>query len=465
MQIPIVAGIYADPSGDFRTSYPENYIPVPKAQGISTGYLKPADGLVAQGTGPGVARGGIEWRGQLFRVMGTTLLRIDAAGNVIPLGTVAGGDAVTMDYSADRLAIAAGGNLYYWNGSTLTQVTDPDLGTAIDVVSIGGYFATTDGSFIVVTELTDPTQVNPLKYGTSETDPDMIKAVDRLRNELYALNRHTIEAFQNVGGDLFPFQRIDGAQVQKGIIGTHAYCLFAETFAFVGSGRNEAPAVYLMGSGSALKLSTRDIDTLLATYSEADLSTIYVECRKYRGHEHLMIHLPDRCIVYDAEASKVMQAPIWFTLHSGIETPATYRARHFVWAFGAWNVADPTSATFGRTDETISSHYGAAVGWRFATPIIYADGADAIIHELELVALPGRVALSADPIIWTSYSTDGELWSMEVGKGCGKIGERDKRLVWRKQGRISHYRMQQFRGTSDARVSVARLEAQVEALA
>jgi hypothetical protein len=101
-------------------------------------------------------------------------------------------------------------------GSTLVQVTDPDLGVVLDVVWVDGYFMTTDGEFLVVTELVDPTQVNPLKYGSSEVDPDPVVALLKLRNEVYALNRNTIEVFDNVGGLLFPFQRIDGAQIQKG---------------------------------------------------------------------------------------------------------------------------------------------------------------------------------------------------------------------------------------------------------
>ena len=47
MQIPILNGIYTDNDSDFRTSYPRNMIPVPKAQGMSAGYLRPADGIVA----------------------------------------------------------------------------------------------------------------------------------------------------------------------------------------------------------------------------------------------------------------------------------------------------------------------------------------------------------------------------------------------------------------------------------
>jgi len=258
MQIPILNGIYAGSEPELRTSYPVNMVPVPKQSGISNGFLRPADGLVSNGTGPGVDRGGINWNGICYRVMGTKLVTVASNGVVTVLGDVGGptNTLVSFDYSFDRLAIASGGRLYYWNGS-LTQVSDPDLGTVLDVVWVDGYFMTTNGTSLVITELADPTQVNPLKYGSSEADPDPVVALVKLRNEVYALNRNTIEVFDNIGGDFFPFQRIDGAQIQKGVVGTFACCVFVETIAFLGSGRNEEPGIYLGANATANKISTQ----------------------------------------------------------------------------------------------------------------------------------------------------------------------------------------------------------------
>lgn len=45
VQISILNGIYADSGPDLRTSYPVNMIPVPKQNGVSGGFLRPADGL------------------------------------------------------------------------------------------------------------------------------------------------------------------------------------------------------------------------------------------------------------------------------------------------------------------------------------------------------------------------------------------------------------------------------------
>jgi len=465
MQIPIASGIYTDTSPAIRTSYPVNMVPVPVDSGISEGFLRPADGIVQNGTGPGVDRGAIVWNGVCYRVMGTKLCSIASNGTVTVLGDVGGTNLVTFDYSFDRLAIASNNNLFYWDGTTLTQVTDPDLGVVLDVAWIDGYFMTTDGTSLVVTELTDPTAVNPLKYGSSEIDPDPVVALLKLRNEIYALNRNTIEVFENVGSEFFPFQRIEGAQIQKGVIGTQACCVYVETIAFLGSGRNEAPGVYLGVNAGATKISTQEIDDLLLDYTEAQLSGVKLEARNDRSHQHLYIHLPDRTLVYDAAASQAAGVPVWFCLASTIEGYAQYRARSFVWAYDRWLTADPQSTAVGYLDQATSAHWGSKVRWEFATRIVYNDSRGALFNALELVSLTGRVALGKNPPISTSYSVDGLNWSQDRVVQAGTVGNYTKRLVWFQQGHMRNWRVQRFQGDSDAHLAFARLEATLEPLA
>jgi len=466
MQIPILNGIYADSTPELRTSYPINMVPVPKKSGISNGFLRPGDGIMANGTGPGIDRGGINWQDECYRVMGTSLVTVASDGTVNTLGDVGGPitNLVTFDYSFDQLAIASGGRLYYWDGTTLTQVTDPDLGVVLDVVWVDGYFMTTDGEFLVVTELTDPLVVNPLKYGSSEADPDPVVALLKLRNEIYALNRNTIEVFDNVGGELFPFARIEGAQIQKGVVGTQACCVFIQAIAFLGSGRNEAPGIYVGAAAVTQKVSTQEIDNLLLQYTETQLATVKLEARNDKNHQHLYVHLTDRTVVYDATASEALGEPVWFTLTTTIVGFAQYRARNMVWAYDKWLVGDPQSSNVGYLVQDTGHHWGAQVRWEFGTLIVYNEGNGAIFNELELVSLTGSVAIGTNPQISTSYSLDGKAYSQQRFISVGTIGS-NKRLAWFQQGHMRNWRIQCFRGDSDAHVSFVRLEAQIEALA
>jgi hypothetical protein len=469
MQIPILNGIYADTTPELRTAYPVNMVPVPKKSGISNGFLRPGDGIVANGTGPGTDRGGINWNGVCYRVMGTKLVSVSDTGAVTVLGDVGGPttELVTMDYSFELLAIASGGRLYFWNPvtSTLTQNTDPDLGIVLDVAWVDGYFMTTDGEFLIVTELTDPLQVNPLKYGSSEVDPDPVVALIKLRNEIYALNSNTIEVFDNVGGELFPFARIDGAQIQKGCLGTQACCVYLERLAFLGGGRNEAPGIYVGAAATTQKISTQEIDNLLLTYTEAQLVKTKLEARNDKNHQHLYVHLPDRTIVYDASASEALGEQVWFTLTSTVVGFSQYRARNLVWCYDKWLVGDPQSSSIGYLVQDTGHHWGQQVRWEFGTLIAYNEGNGAIFNHLELVSLTGSVALGTTPQISTSYSVNGLAWSQDKSIAVGSTGDTAKRLAWFQQGHMRNWRIQRFRGDSDAHISFIRLEAQIEALA
>lgn len=464
-QIPILNGIYADPTRpDFRTAYPRNMVPVPKEQGISRGYLRPAEGVrLLNGATPGPDRGGAVWRGTCYRVMGTKLCTVTVDGVVTVLGDVGGTEPVNMDYSFDRIGFASDGHLWYSQGGAPFAVADADIGLVLDAAFIAGYWLTTDGEAIVATDLRDQMSVNPLRYGSSEVDPDQVNAIHRIRNEAYAVNRNTIEGFRNVGGTGFPFAVIQGAQVLRGSVGRWASCVFEDTIAFVGNGRDEAVGVYLASSGGSVPISTREVEIALEAYTDAQLATVQIEARVMRGHRMLYVHLPDMTLVYDAAASAVVEEPAWHVLNSGM-TMGAFRARGFVLLNNAWYAGDPLAPRFGIMDSSIMTHYGDATDWEFTVPAIYNDGNPAIIHELELVALPGRVALGADPVIWTSFSSDGAGWSREQAVRAGKIGNTSKRIVWLDQGMVENWRVQRFRGTSDASLSFARLEARIEPL-
>ena len=96
VRVPIFSGITTDSSADFRTEYPVNLVPVPMGQGISNGYLRPADGIKTLSTGTGLNRGGINWNGVLYRVLGNDLVFITNTGDVVTVGTIGGTNRVTM---------------------------------------------------------------------------------------------------------------------------------------------------------------------------------------------------------------------------------------------------------------------------------------------------------------------------------------------------------------------------------
>lgn len=465
MKIPITSGIFSDSTGDYRTSYPLNLVPVAKATGVSDGYLKPAEGIVTFCETIGEDRGGINAGGFCYRVMGTKFIRVDADWSYVIMGDVGGTGQVSLSQSYDYIGICSNGDLFLFNKSTnvLTQVTDSDLGVSKYAVQLGGYFVSTDGEYIVVTDLANSFAVNPLKYGASEVLPDPITSLQVLRDTLYAVNRYSIEQFQNVGGQFFPFQRVDGAYINRGAIGPYTCCAFEDRLAFIGGGMNEPPAVWIGLNAQTEKISSCEIDILLQEYTEIELSKVVIESRIDRDHRLLYLHLPHGTMVYDSATSAIVGTPVWYKLSSSIDGAGQYLARNFVWCYNKWIFGNPANNKLGTFDYSIGSHYGDHVKWSFQTQIIYNDAKAAIFQELELMCITG--VSETDATIWTDYSNDqGVTWSAPRHRKIGALGQRGKRINWIQCGNMSERRIQRFSGLSDSHLTVSCLEARIEPL-
>lgn len=451
MQIPIQSGVKLV-DGGFATSFPINLEHRVIDSGVSQGQLITTRGTVPLATGPGLDRGGMMWDGVMYRVMGTKLVSV-VGSTVTVLGDVGGTGPVRMTYGFDRLAIASDGRLFYWDGSTLTDLTDPDLGTALDVAFLDGYFATTDGEFVIVTELLDPTQVDPIRYGSAEDDPDPITGVEVLGEELLAVGRHSIQFFRNVGGLGFPFQPIQGATIPFGCISAYAKCRVIDSLAFVGGGREEPLGVFVISGGSAQRISTREIEDLLEGVDE---SLIELEARRFGEDDHLILHTPNVSAMLKIRTASEIGGRLWTILHSG--RFGSYRLRHAVWDGTRHVVGDYQSAALGVLSDRVATHFGAASDWQFDAGLLFNEGRGLIVQEIELF---GQYPLGEPSSVFLSVTRDGEVWSNEVSRALS--GAREERCIWRPAVRMPYISGMRFRGTS--RVAIARCEVQAEPLA
>jgi hypothetical protein len=450
-QIPIQTGVRVK-DGSFRKSYPLNLRHKIVESGLSKGELVAAHGARQLSTGPGADRGGTVWEGKHYRVMGTKLVRVAANGTATELGTlVSDGLNVGFAHGFDQLAIASSQRLYYWNDSSLAQVTDPDLGLVIDVTWIDGYFVTTDGEHLIVTELNDPTAVDPLKYGSAETVPDPVVGVDVLREELVAIGRYSLQFFRNVGGNGFPFQNVRGAMIPYGAVSARAKCRILGTLAFVGSGVDEPLGVFIVSAGAAVRISDEEIEAILAEC--ADETAISVEARSFGDETQLVVHAGEASVAISLRGSQEADAGLWHRLSTN---GGAYRPRNAVWVHSEHFVGDCTSGALGVLDDGLTAHFGEEPGWSFDAGLLYNDGRGFILREVEIT---GQFP-QEEGAVFFSMTRDGGLWSNEVSLRL--TGRRDQRVVWRPNVRCG--RMAGFRFRGHGRVAVARTDAQGEPL-
>ncbi len=434
-QIPIVSGIYGEDAPDWRTAYPRNMYAVPKDTGISSGYLRTSEAVIRLADGPGTDGGGTIWRNEMYRVMGGRLIKVSETGDVTDLGAVGGSGRAHFAGSFDHLAIASDDKLFLWDGLSLQQVTDIDLGAAKSVTWMDGYFITTDGAAIVITDLNDPFSVNQLKYGSSELDPDPIQSVIAVAPTVYAINRYSIEGFYNAGTSGFPFKRISGSGHKKGAVGRFAACPLDPGIAFVGGARGAGNGVYVLTGGSVSKISTREIDAILDSYGY--LGDTFLETREFESHKMLLVHLVDQTLCFDVNASADMGRPVWSILHGGThENPVSYPASGISRVGNTWIGGNPNGSEIVKLDDTGFGYLDMITRWEFSTQVIYSEGISARLNSVEIVS-PSNMTGHSVSMQW---SDDGQSWSMPHTLPTGR------RLQFRRLGAMSQRKILKFWG-------------------
>lgn len=449
-QIPVQNGVRVK-DGAFQIAHPVNLHHKLVESGVSKGELVHTRGAREIGTGPGINRGGIEWNGIHYRVMGDQFGAVGSDGTFTAIGSV-GSDGLAVGFALgfDRMAIRSATNLFYYDGTSLAQITDPGLGPSIDVTWIDSYFVSTDGTSVVTDQLNAPTTFP--NYGSAEFDPDSITGLGVLNEDLAIFGRYTIQFHRNVGGAGYPFQNIAGATISFGCISAQAKCRIAGTYAFVGGARNEPLGVFIITNGVAARVSDEEIDRLLADCS--DQNEIALEARQFGDEQHLILHAGDASAALAMKASADAGSGLWHRLAG--KNGGTYRPRDCVYLGGVYYVGDCSGPAIGVLEKGIATQFGDEVPWQFDAGMIYADGNSLILHEIEL---RGQFP-TAPTAIFFSLTRDGETWSKEAARRT--TGRRDERMVWRPNVRCGPLAGLRFRGFG--RVSIARCDADGEIL-
>ncbi len=482
-QIPLASGTYTDVGAEFRTSYPRNLVPVMKSTGISKMFLRSAEGLtrfdVKAPSMTGHDRGGINWEGQCYRVIGTNFVLIGPTGAVKILGQVPDdGLPVSMayGYSNQGIGIVTANQLWYWTIQTpaggtnptpsLQQCTDPNLGKPIDLLWMSGYFVMTDGTYCYVTQLANQFTINSQLFGSSSNQPDPLNGVWKFRNELYLGNRYQIPVMDNIGGTGFPFQENIGATIQKGLIGPQAKAMTSQGFAFVGGAQDEAPSVWLsVGLGIATKIAAREVEMVMAKYTDAQLYYTTLEYRAEKEQQFIYMHLPAETLVYDVAGSQVAQQPLWFMLDSSADGTGPWRAWHPVYCYGKFICGDKYDQRIGYIDGTTAAQYGTNARWQFDTIFAYGQARGFAVSSMELIGTYGRAALGEQDTMSMQYTDDGLSWSMPRFISMGAQGRTKQRAQWRPKHFFRNFRGYRFAGYNAAPISFAALEANGEPLA
>jgi hypothetical protein len=475
LPLPLGFSFYQSESAPFSSQRCVNWIPVvAESAALNTRALFQPPGL-KQLVDSSISgnRGALSMKEVPYFVNGNSLISVSSAGVVTNHGTIAGSGYVSMATNGQYMVIVApGGNAYAYDNValTLTQITDPDFRTSDTVVFKDGYFvfSSSDGAVFFNSSLNDPFNYDALDFGTAEISSDKIVSLHVNHNELFVIGLETTELFQNIGGAGFPFQRIPGANIQKGSHARFSPLEFDNTFCFVGGGLNEQTAIWkVTGSASAQKISSDAIDKEIQRFTKAEIEASFSITFARHGQFLALFtfestRIASRTFVYNATASAYMQGNIWFELQTGVYDNR-WRVQSIVQAYGKLLVGDQSTGIIGEIDTDTLDYYGDEIFRSSTTAPFSENGMALFAGEFEATLQSGvglTVGQGSDPQIRMSFSDDGgRTFSDEFRRSIGKIGEYGHRSIWRQQGRFPVSRMIKLVVTDKVRANVIRLAA------
>lgn len=472
MRFPLIKGTRIDANAEWRETLPKNMVGFVASVGDSPGYVRTLDGLTQFSSAIDKDRGGI-WSdrfGVHVRVSGDTLIEIDQFGAVADVGgavKVGGSDQINFDNSFNSIAFVANGEYYrYVPGVGLTNLgQSPNATRYKDLCFIDGYYVLATAENLWSTQINDETLINPIEFAGSDFAPDNIIGVDKTTdNKVMAFNRYTTERFYNNAGPQFPFARLPNAAIPIGIVGPRAKVSIGDgQFVVFGGGKEYSPTFYLL-TNSYSKISTKEIDSIIDTYSDYELANISLEFRDTRDQKLVICHLPRNTLVFDVTFSQFAGESIWYEWKSG---DTTWRAINGVYdprnvvvegvqQASGWIYGDKQDGRLGKLDTTICTQYGEALEWQVTTPIVRWG---ATCGYFEVGSAPGHAI--ADSKVFLSTTSDGVIYGPEVMIDAGAPGEYQKRIIHRRLGDYDYWLGFRLRGYSKQVVSLANCEGKV----
>lgn len=458
--IPLIKG-QRKSKYDYRDNLPVNMTAVVSQVEGDTGYLLAHDGLTEFADTFGTARGGYfnERLNTQFRVSGTRLERVNTDGTTTNIGDIGGTDICSFSESFNTQAVVSNGKLWLYDGFNLTPVNDPSFSIPIDITWFNSIYVLTDGEALYHTEVGEDYDFGALAYTSSEFATDPIKGLLRTdSNEIIAFNRYSTEFFYfnaNAPTNGSVLQRINGKSSRIGIVGTHCKCFLDGNIFILGGRKEESPSIHNFAGATVNTIATREVDKLIAKYTEDELQSVYMESRTVDRDKFILVHLPEETLLYNhTVALQAGQGAAWTILKTGENDEWRGKFGVFDPRISKWVYGDKMESKLAYLDDQSFAQYGEEQECLFYTPIIPAKRVS--INSVEIDTIPGYTADVETCALSISY--DGVAWGQEYWTTISKPSNYNTNYIVRRLGFIPQSFSLRFRFVSSDKIAASGLE-------
>ena len=369
-----------------------------------------------------------------------------------------GAGPVVMGSNITQVGILnAGGDLYVFDTTApaggVVKVTDADYIQSGTFAMFDGFgvFIVKDSDQWFISDRNDLTSFDGDNTARNEKASDRTRAVIADHGELWFLGNKTMEVWVNTG-DVFPFARLNGGVIERGIIGPRAVTREDNTIFWMAENR----IIYRLDTGyRPAAISTDGINAVLSEMTTVDdcIASAWTE----DGHINIGFAFPTegRMLVYDTTTR------LWHERLRGVDPDAgtVYKAavdQHF----GRSLIFDENGSRVLEYRQGVYDDAGAALMFYVTLPPITSENAWIFAKQFELFCQTGvglNTGQGSDPQIMMQWSEDGVTWSNEHWRSLGKIGKTTPTTVkWPRQGR---FRLRMYRLIVTDPVQVSLLQA------
>lgn len=405
-------------------------------------------------------RGLHDFNGVLLAVIGTSLYTVTQAGSATNQGVIEGTEPVIIANNGFEAAIVADEITYVWDGSALAQVTDPDFQQSTSVAFIDQYLVFTiynSGSF-QISALADAESYDALDVASAETQPDKLRRVIVQGGEVLLFGDKSLEGWDDVGDADFPLAR-GPTRLGIGIIGKLAVAEIDNSIAWMAPDKS----VRILRGGTPQVISDPFIVAEIERWTDASITQAFTI--SMRGHEYLVLRNPDGCLLWDASLPANLA---WSSRKSyGSDTWRVACAETMATWGGVVVLGDATDGKLYTLSQNVYSENGEPIVWEIISRTIGPGGRPFTCDAIEIEAEPGVSLVSgqgSDAKIWLQLSRDsGYTYGARRERSLGAIGERDHRIIWRRNGQFPlHGGVFKIGGSDPVALTLTRAWADIE---
>lgn len=359
----------------------------------------------------------------LYVVSGAQLYSVARDGTFMALGAISGTGPVRMADNGFEVAICAAPVGYVYSGGVVQTPTG--LPAVSDVTYIDSYFVWSvfDSDQCVYSGISDGLSYDALDVFTAEGSPDGLVGLIADHRELQLFGTRTIEIFYNSGGADNAFERQGNAFIERGCFDRDSIVKIDNSVQFFGDDR----IVYRLDGYTPIRISTHAIEYCLRSVTYARAFTYTQE-----GHKFYCLTTDNGTFCYD------LATGTWHERKSFGMT--SYRVGGAVSAWGGNYLTDAFNGKIYQPDMDINDEDGAIISVQIDLPTVEASRARVTMYAFEVYCETGVGLVSgqgSDPQIMLRYSDDGgRVYSHELWRSLGRVGEYRTRAVWRSLGQF-----------------------------